>query len=36
MTKSLKWKAVLICSVIVLALVYILPTFCSVPIWWER
>ena len=35
MTKNLKWKAVLICSVIALALVYILPTFCNVPIWWK-
>jgi len=35
MTKNLKWKAVIICSVIVLALVYILPTFCSMPIWWR-
>jgi len=35
MIKSLKWRAVLICSVIVLALVYILPTFTRVPIWWQ-
>ena len=35
MTKDLKWKAVLICSVIVLALVYILPTFSNIPIWWK-
>jgi preprotein translocase subunit SecD len=35
MTKSLKWKAVLISSVIAVAMIYLVPTFCSMPIWWE-
>ena len=35
MTKSLKWRAIIICAVIAIATVYILPTFISVPIWWE-
>jgi len=35
MTKSLKWRAGLICAVIILALVYLVPTFGTVPVWWE-
>lgn len=35
MTKNLKWKAAIICTVIAVALIYIFPTFGSMPLWWE-
>jgi len=35
MTKELKWKAALIGTVVVVALVYLLPTFVNVPLWWQ-
>ena len=35
MTKELKWKAVLIGFVVVVALVYLLPTLVNVPLWWQ-
>ena len=35
MTKNLKWRAALISTVLVLAIVYILPTFVPVPLWWD-
>jgi len=35
MTKEMKWKAALIGTVVGIALVYLLPTFVSVPLWWQ-
>ena len=35
MTKSLKWRAALICAVIAIALLYLFPTFVTAPSWWE-
>jgi preprotein translocase subunit SecD len=35
MTKELKWKAALIATVVVVALVYLLPTLVNVPLWWQ-
>ncbi len=35
MTKSLKWRAALISFVLVLAFVYLVPTFGFMPLWWE-
>ncbi len=35
MTKSLKWRAVLYGAVIILAVVYLMPTFVKMPSWWE-
>jgi preprotein translocase subunit SecD len=35
MTKELKWKAALIGCVVVVALVYLLPTLVTVPLWWQ-
>ena len=35
MTKELKWKAALIGGVLVVALVYLLPTLVNVPLWWQ-
>jgi preprotein translocase subunit SecD len=35
MTKEMKWKAALIGCVVVVALVYLLPTLIHVPRWWQ-
>ncbi len=35
MTRSLKWKLGLICIVIAVAIIYLVPTFGTTPIWWE-
>jgi preprotein translocase subunit SecD len=35
MTKEMKWKAALIAAVVVVALVYLMPTLVGVPRWWE-
>ena len=35
MTKELKWKAALIGIVLIVTLVYLLPTFVNVPQWWK-
>ncbi len=35
MTKSLKWRAALICAVVLISLLYLFPTFLRVPVWWE-
>jgi len=35
MTKELKWKAALIGFVVVVALVYLLPSVVTVPLWWQ-
>ncbi len=35
MTKSLKWRATLISAVLAVSLLYLLPTFGSMPTWWE-
>jgi len=35
MTKSLKWRSGLICAVVIVALVYLVPSFGFMPIWWE-
>ncbi|MCP4716676.1 MAG: protein translocase subunit SecD [Deltaproteobacteria bacterium] len=35
MTKSLKWRAVMIVTVIAVALMYLGPTLGTVPVWWE-
>lgn len=36
MTQNLKWRALLYGVVILVALVYLLPTFVTVPTWWEK
>lgn len=35
MTKSLKWRAVIYGATIILAVVYLMPTFVKMPSWWE-
>ncbi len=35
MTKNLKWTAILICAVIAIAVIYLVPTITTVPLWWE-
>jgi len=35
MLKSLKWRAILYAVIILVALVYLLPTFVKMPTWWE-
>ena len=35
MTKELKWKAALIGFVVIVALMYLLPTLVHVPLWWQ-
>lgn len=36
MAQSLKWRALLYAAIIIVALVYLLPSFITVPGWWER
>ena len=35
MTKSLKWRTCLVGVVIAIAMIYLFPTYGSMPIWWE-
>lgn len=35
MLKSLKWRAILYAVIILVAVVYLLPTFVKMPTWWE-
>ena len=35
MLKSLKWRAILYAVIILVAVVYLLPTFVKMPAWWE-
>ncbi len=35
MTKSLQWKALLYGAIIIVAAVYLMPTFTKMPSWWE-
>ncbi|MCX5895229.1 MAG: protein translocase subunit SecD, partial [Proteobacteria bacterium] len=36
MTKSLKWRAILYAAIIMVAALYLLPTFLKMPSWWEE
>jgi len=34
--QSIKWRAILYSAVVFVALIYLLPTFVKVPLWWEQ